>query len=85
MDSVVLYLIVALLAISVVVLGTLLHAGLFYELRIRKTLAPFSPRRVAYGVHSGPYKNSGTPFKQLSVLVPSLKLFAIYYDDPKKV
>lgn len=85
MDSLYFYLIVGFLAISVTVLCTLLHAGLFYDLIIRKSIAPSCPRKVSYSVHSGPYKNAGTHFKRLSVLVPNLKQFGIYYDDPRKV
>ncbi len=85
MDPIYYYLLIAVFVISAVVLAILVHAGMFYDLRIRITTPASLPHRVAYGVHKGPYKNAGGPFTRLSRLVPQLKLFGTYYDDPKEV
>jgi len=63
MDSFYFYLIVGFFAISIVVLCILLHAGLFYDLIIRKSTAPSCPRKVAYSVHSGTIQKCGYPFQ----------------------
>lgn len=73
------------LAVITLILCVLLHAGLFYELRIRISETPSCPKKVAYCLHKGQYKNAGTAFKRLGGLVPHLELFGIFYDDPKKV
>ena len=79
------YCLIALVVVLAIILGAVVHAGFFYELMIRVTTSPSCPQRVAYGVHTGPYKNAGKGFGTLSRLVPSKKLFGAYYDDPKEV
>ncbi len=79
------YVLLAIIVVCAILLGILVHAGFFYELQIRMTSPTSLPRRVAYSVHKGPYKNAGTPFGKLAQLVPKLKLFGVYYDDPKSV
>ena len=73
------------LAVITLILCVLLHAGLFYELRIRISESPSCPKKVAYCLHQGQYRNAGTAYKRLGDLVPHLKLFGTFYDDPKKV
>ena len=76
---------ITLIVVLAVVLAILVHAGLFYELRIRSATPASFPHRVAYRVHKGPYKKAGAAFKELSEKWPKLKTFAIFYDDPKEV
>ena len=79
-------LLILLLAI-VISFAALLHAGLFIELRIRTTkpLPEACPKRVAYKLYRGPYKNAGKAYTELLDIVPNLRHFGIYYDDPNKV
>ena len=82
------YGVVLILLLAIIVsLVALLHAGLFVELRIRTTvpLPEACPKRVAYKLHRGPYKNAGKAFNELLGIVPKLRLFGIYYDSPNKV
>ncbi len=82
----VLFYVVLLLAVLLALfLVALLHAGFFYELRIRTSTPLSCPKRVAYKLHTGPYRNCGAHFRRLATLVPSLKTFGVYYDDPDKV
>ena len=79
------YVLFLLAVVIIIVLSVFIHAGLFYGLRIRIATPLSMPKRVAYKVHTGPYSNSGPAFRNLTTLVPHLKLFGIYYDDPKEV
>ena len=76
-----------LLLAAVVSFAALLHAGLFYELGIRTSvpLPEACPKKVAYKLHRGPYKNAGSACKELLSTVPRLKQFGIYYDSPYEV
>lgn len=79
------YITIAVVVVLVLLLAVLTHAGYFYDLRIRTSIPISAPGRVAYKLHRGSYSNCGPFFKQLSDLVPHLRVFAIYYDDPKRV
>ncbi|XP_064399148.1 testis-expressed protein 264 homolog [Halichondria panicea] len=79
------YVVLLLAVVLALLLVALLHAGFFYELRIRISTPLSCPKRVAYRLYTGPYKNCGGYFKQLISLVPDLKTFGVYYDDPDKV
>ena len=79
------YVVLLLAVILAVLLIALLHAGFFFDLRIRTSTPLSCPKRVAYRLYTGPYKNSGAAFKQLCGIVPDLKTFGVYYDDPDKV
>lgn len=79
------YFLIALCVVCVLALLILVHAGFFYDLQIRIAPPASLPRRVAYSVHKGSYKNASKPCGRLSQLVPQLKLFGVYYDDPKEV
>lgn len=79
------YLLVAVVVLLVLFFMALLHAGYFYDLRIR-TSSPLSlPGRVAYKLYRGSYTNAGAAFKELALFAPHLRTFGIYYDDPKRV
>ena len=81
-----LYLALVILGIALtVLLAALLHAGLFYELRIRTIRPLHLPHRVAYKLHRGPYKQAGAAFKALSPEAPKQTLFGVFYDNPKTV
>ena len=79
------YAVLAALVVLLLFLFALIHAGYFYDLRIR-TCTPLSlPGRVAYKLYRGSYSNAGSAFRELAGLVPNQKTFGIYYDDPKSV
>ncbi len=79
------YVVLLLAVVLALLLVALLHAGFFYELRIRTSTPLSCPKRVAYKLYTGPYKNCGSYFRQLISLAPTLKTFGVYYDDPDKV
>lgn len=79
------YIALAVIVVLCVFLIALVHAGFFYSLLIRKTTPLSAPCRVAYKLYRGAYSNAGSAFKDLSLIMPNLKTFGIYYDDPKKV
>ena len=66
-------------------LMALVHAGYFYDLRIRTTTPLSLPGRIAYKLYRGSYSNAGAGFRDLLRVVPHNKNFGIYYDDPKRV
>ena len=79
------YLILVAVVILVLCLMALVHAGYFYDLRIR-TSSPLSlSGRVAYKMYRGSYTNAGSAFKELGSLAPHQRSFGIYYDDPNRV
>ncbi len=79
------YLVLVVLFLLCLLLMALVHAGFFYDLRIRTSTPLSAPRRTAYKLYRGAYSNAGSGFKELAGLVPHLKTFGIYYDDPKTV
>lgn len=83
--AVVFYVVLLLAILLALFLVALLHAGFFYELRIRTSTPLSCPKKVAYKLYTGPYKNCGAHFKSLITLVPTLKTFGVFYDDPDKV
>lgn len=83
--GVVFYIVLALAIVLAFLLGALLHAGFFSDLLIRTSTPLSCPKRVAYKLYTGSYKQSGTGFKELMGIVSTLKTFGVYYDDPKKV
>ena len=85
MASWLLALLCVLVIVGVCILGILLHAGLFSDLRIRTTIPASLPRRVAYTVHRGAYSKVGGPLSILSAIASKQKHFCIFYDDPNKV
>lgn len=77
-----------------IVLGTLLvllvvvviHAGLFYSVKIQAAIPRYMPARVAYKFYRGPYKNAGAGFTELIRLAPQVsRCVGVFYDDPHKV
>ena len=79
------YVALVLAVILALLFVALLHAGLFFDLRIRTSTPLSCPKRVAYRHYTGPYKNCGSSFKELCNMVPHLKTVGVYYDDPDKV
>lgn len=79
------YALIALAAVFIVVFMALLHAGFFADLQIRTSPPASLPHRVAYSVHKGPYNKAGGAFSKLGSLVPRLRLFGVYYDNPNEV
>ena len=79
------YIVLALALVLAFVLGALLHAGFFSDLLIRTSTPLSCPKRVAYKLFTGSYKQAGTGLKEVMSLVSTLKTFGVYYDDPKKV
>ena len=76
---------VIIVAIAVVILGYLLHCGLLYTPVIRTGRPESMPKRAAYVLKQGPYKNCGPEFGKLQKLARGATLFGLYYDDPEKV
>lgn len=83
--SVLFYVLLAVGVVLCLCLMALMHAGYFYDLRIRTTTPLSLPGRVAYKLYRGSYSNAGVGFKELMGLAPHCKDFGIYYDDPKRV
>lgn len=79
------YLFAVVALVLILFLMALVHAGYFYDLRIRTSTPLSLPGRVAYKVYRGSYSNAGSAFKELAGLAPFLRTFGIYYDDPKRV
>lgn len=79
------YLLVVLVALCLIALGVLAHAGFFSDLRIRTSIPASCPKRVAYRLYTGPYKQAGSAFGRICGLAPNRTSFGIYYDDPKEV
>jgi len=79
------YIVLVLAVVLALVLGALVHAGFFYDIRVRTTTPLSCPKRVAYKQYTGPYKDCGGAFKTLISIAPKLKTFGVYYDDPAKV
>lgn len=83
--GVVFYIILAVVVVLCLCFMALMHAGYFFDLRIRTSTPLSLPGRVAYKLYRGSYSNAGTGFRELLGLAPHAKTFGIYYDDPKKV
>lgn len=79
------YLLVVLVALCLIALGVLAHAGFFSDLRIRTSIPASLPKRVAYCLYTGPYKQAGSAYGRICGLAPNRTSFALYYDDPKEV
>lgn len=74
-----------LLLFIVLVIGLFIHAGYFSDLRIRTSFPASLPRRAAYTVHRGSYKNVHVPLSRIASFAPHQRNFCLFYDDPKKV
>lgn len=79
------YAIIVAAIVLVLCLMALVHAGYFYDLRIRTTTPLSLPGRIAYKLYRGAYSNAGTGFREIATAAPHYKSFGIYYDDPSKV
>lgn len=79
------YLVLVAAVLLALFLMALVHAGYFYDLRIRTSTPLSLPGQVAYKMYRGSYTNAGSAFKELAGLVPHLRTFGIYYDNPKTV
>ena len=79
------YLLVVLVALCLIALGALAHAGYFSDLRIRTSIPVSCPKRVAYSLYTGPYKQAGSSYHRICTLAPNRTPFALYYDDPNEV
>ena len=80
------YILIVLAIVLLVVLGIMVHSGVFYRLNIRTAVPRAIPSRVAYKVYKGSYRNAGAGFEDVMQRAPGYtRLFGVYYDDPKKV
>ena len=80
-----LYFLVVLVILCLLCLGMLVHAGFFSDLRIRTSVPASFPHRVAYTIHTGPYKKVGSAFSRIASLAPKQTYFGAFYDDPREV
>ncbi|CAI8030463.1 Testis-expressed protein 264 [Geodia barretti] len=74
-----------LIVVFIFIFGVLTHAGYFSDLRIRTSLPVSLPRRAAYLIHRGPYKEVCTPLERITAIGRHQKIFCVFYDDPEKV
>ena len=81
-----LYWIIAIVIVVIsVVFIVLVHSGLLYTPIIRMSHPASMPRRVAYVLKQGPYKNCGTECNKIMKLSRGATTFGLFYDDPEKV
>ena len=71
--------------VFIFIFGVLAHAGYFSDLRIRTSLPVSLPRRAAYFIHQGPYKEVCTPLERITAIARHQKAFCVFYDDPENV
>ena len=79
---------VGLIVLGLLILGVfflLLYSGFFYTYTIRCAIPASLPRRFAYKVIIGPYKNIGSAQCEVYDFVPHLTVFTVYYDNPDEV
>lgn len=76
-----------LLTLLIGVIMFLSRSGLFFTIRLRtiQPLPEVMPRKVAYILSQGSYKNTYYLVRQTQDLAPKLTSFAIFYDDPESV
>ena len=77
-----------LLLVGVVALLALLfliYCGLLHPIFIKTVASPYPAFLVCYKFSTGPYKNCGSVFAEVSKLAPNNRCIGIYYDDPEQV
>lgn len=79
------YVVLVVAVVLSLCLMALVHAGYFYDLRIRTSIPLSLPGRIAYKLYRGAYSNAGVGFRDIMSVAPQVKSFGIYYDDPNKV
>ena len=80
------YILIALGIVLLLLLGVMVHSGVFHPVNIRTSVPHAIPSRVAYKAYRGPYKNAGAGFEDIMQSAPGYsRLFGVYYDDPEKV
>jgi hypothetical protein len=79
------WIIIVVAVILVGILGFFLHLGLLYTPIIRLSHPASMPKRVAYVLKQGPYKECGPEFSKLQNYCGGATMFGAYYDDPDKV
>lgn len=73
------------LVLFLVAVCYILYSGLTTEVHIRTGLPPVRSITIAYKYKVGPYKESGSLFRESCSIGPKLPCIGIFYDDPKKV
>ncbi|XP_067287940.1 testis-expressed protein 264 homolog [Pseudorasbora parva] len=73
------------LVLFLIAVSYILYSGLTSEIQIRTGLPPVRSITIAYKYKVGPYKHSGSLFKESCSIGPKLSCIGIFYDDPKKV
>uniref|UniRef100_A0A8C2BUV7 Testis expressed 264, ER-phagy receptor n=1 Tax=Cyprinus carpio TaxID=7962 RepID=A0A8C2BUV7_CYPCA len=73
------------LVLFLVAVCYILYSGLTTEVHIRTGLPPVRSITIAYKYKVGPYKKSGSLFRESCSIGPKLPCIGIFYDDPKKV
>uniref|UniRef100_A0A8C2BZ24 Testis expressed 264, ER-phagy receptor n=1 Tax=Cyprinus carpio TaxID=7962 RepID=A0A8C2BZ24_CYPCA len=72
------------LVLFLVAVCYILYSGLTTEVHIRTGLPPVRSITIAYKYKVGPYKKSGSLFRESCSIGPKLPCIGIFYDDPKK-
>jgi len=84
-----LYIVIAIVAVLLLLLVTLLgaaiYSGLLHNIQIDVGKPPISNVTIAYKFDRGPYNNCGYLFTEACSLAPKLRTIGIYYDDPYEV
>lgn len=74
-----------ILVLILTVFMYLVYCGLLHDVRVTTTKPPIGQFTVVYKFEQGPYKNCSYTFTEASSLSRNLKIFGIYYDNPKIV